>query len=430
MSTAVRELVEAARDDRPFSGAAWAAGDQSGLIEQGVIGTRAWPELAGDGVDSGPVTDRDLFDLASVTKPLVGLVIMALVERGDLSLDDQVEQFLPGLVDAKDPVLLLRDLLLHTSGLPGQVRLYRDSATPAELYAAIGRLPRESAPGTRVTYSSQGFILLGRIAEIATGTGLSSLVTELVAKPAGAATLCYRPSDTHPEMPCVATELCGWRGRLIQGEVHDENAVVLGGVAGHAGLFGRLDDLAAVGHALVTNLTDRVLLSPTTLQTMITTRTAPLGVARSYAWQTAELPGTPAGDLLGPRSFGHTGFTGTSLFVDPDTSRWYVLLTNGYTPPAAPTGSPVSAAASTTSPPPSPDPRSRPGWFRPGIEYAVRASERTRPAIETQCPEQKVSTAAGLTARWPDQRAAPRHHSGTAGRPCPDVDLGPDASHP
>lgn len=81
---------------------------------------------------------------------------MALVERGDLSLDDQVEQFLPGLVDAKDPVLLLRDLLLHTSGLPGQVRLYRDSATPAELYAAIGRLPRESAPGTRVTYSSQG----------------------------------------------------------------------------------------------------------------------------------------------------------------------------------------------------------------------------------------------------------------------------------
>lgn len=129
-------------------------------------------------------------------------------------------------------------------------------------------------------------------------------------------------------MPCVATELCSWRGQLIQGEVHDENAVVLGGVAGHAGLFGSLDDLAAVGHALVTNLTDRVLLSPTTLQTMITTRTAPLGVARSYAWQTAELPGTPAGDLLGPRSFGHTGFTGTSLFVDPDTSRWYVLLTN------------------------------------------------------------------------------------------------------
>lgn len=94
------------------------------------------------------------------------------------------------------------------------------------------------------------------------------MIDELVAAPVGAATLCYRPSETHPDLACVATERCGWRGRLIQGEVHDENAVVLGGVAGHAGLFGSLDDLAAVGLALVVNLTDRVLLAPVTTSTV------------------------------------------------------------------------------------------------------------------------------------------------------------------
>lgn len=122
----------------------------------------------------------------------------------------------------------------------------------------------------------------------------------------------------------------------LVGEVHDENAVVLGGVAAHAGLFGTVDDLARLGRALLANLTERVLLSPVTLSVMIENQTGP--EARGLTWQGRDRTGSPAGDLVGPATFGHTGFTGTSLFVDPALGRYFVLLTNRVHPNRAGVG--------------------------------------------------------------------------------------------
>ncbi|ANY07832.1 serine hydrolase domain-containing protein [Pseudonocardia sp. HH130630-07] len=325
---ALTDLLAGARADGVFSAAAWAVGDADGHRVRGTLGTRAWPDLpevtgAGDGIDAAPLDGTELFDLASVTKPLVALAAAVLVERGALADDDTVARLLPAHRGTPAADATLAQLLLHTSGLPGRVPLWREHGTREALLRAVAELPLAHRPGTQVDYSSQGFILIGLMLEAATGAPLDELVTDLVAGPAGARGLTFAPG---PGVPVVATERCAWRGRVVQGQVHDENAVVLGRPAGHAGLFGTLDDVAAVGRALVRTLDDRVLMSPAALAAMI--RTDSPSPARSRGWQNNDPAEPVAGGRVGPRTFGHTGFTGTSLFVDPDTRRWYVLLTN------------------------------------------------------------------------------------------------------
>ena len=322
-------VLAAAHSARVFSAAAWAVGDGRETFTSGFIGTRAWPELpeAADGlIDTDPLDGTELFDLASVTKPLLAIAILALVERGMLSLETTVDEVIPSYRGRPAGTATVGHLLLHTSGLPGQVPLYRKHADRDALLRAIGELPLLTPPGTRVTYSSQGYILLGLLTETVTGRPLDEVLAALVAGPAGAQRLGFAPRAQL--LPIVATERCSWRGRVVQGEVHDENAVVLGEPAGHAGLFGTLDDIAAIGRAMVRNLHETVLLAPTTLATMIRNATQGLNLARSYGWQNMDVERPVAGHLVGRASFGHTGFTGTSLVVDPEAGRWYVLLTN------------------------------------------------------------------------------------------------------
>jgi CubicO group peptidase (beta-lactamase class C family) len=305
------ELLARARDERVFSAAAWSVGTADGVLSRGVLGTSWW--------GGPPAVETSRWDLASVTKPVVGIVVAALAERGVLSLDDPLPRHLPSYAGTDKATITVRQLLLHTSGLPGGTPLWRTHGTRSALLEAIRTTPLPVAPGTRVEYSSQGFILLGLIASAASGTPLDRLVADLVTTPAGLTGTGFGPVDN-----AVATEDCPWRGHVVRGQVHDENAVVLGGICGHAGLFAPLGDVERLGRVLAGGAAP--LLKPATHAEMITCATP--GLRRGLAWQGLDVPGSPVGTALQPDSYGHTGFTGTSLWVEPARGRYYVLLTN------------------------------------------------------------------------------------------------------
>ncbi len=305
------DLLARARDARVFSAAAWSVGTADGVLDRGVLGTR-WQ-------DGPPAGETGRWDLASVTKPVVGIVVAALAERGVLALDDPLPRHLPAYAGTDKASITVRQLLRHTSGLPGGTPLWRTHDTREALLEAIRTTPLPVAPGTRVEYSSQGFILLGLIAAAASGKPLDRLVTDLVTTPAG-----MPDTGFGPVAGAVATEDCPWRGRVVCGQVHDENAVVLGGICGHAGLFAPLGDVERLGRVLAGGAAP--LLKPATHTEMITVQTE--GLRRGLGWQGLDVPGSPVGTALEPDAYGHTGFTGTSLWVEPSRGRYYVLLTN------------------------------------------------------------------------------------------------------
>ncbi|MFE5141410.1 serine hydrolase domain-containing protein [Streptomyces fagopyri] len=315
--SALADILVAGRARRSYSGAAWSVGTAAGALDRGWTGTRAW--------DGPPLQGDEQWDLASVTKPIVGLAVMALVERGALDLAGVVGSYLPEYRGGNKADLTLAQLLTHTSGLPGQVPLYREHPTRAALLEALRLLPPRTAPGTRVEYSSQGFILLGLIAESAAGAPLDELVDRLVCAPLGMKATGFVP-DAALRARAVATEDCPWRGHVVTGEVHDENAVVLDGIAGHAGLFAPIADLERLGRSLAAGA--REVLRPETFALMTAAHTDAHALRRGLAWQGQDPVGSPVGPSFGPTSFGHTGFTGTSIWIDPATGRYAVLLTN------------------------------------------------------------------------------------------------------
>lgn len=309
------DLLAAARRQRVCSAAAWSVGTAEGVLDRGFTGTRSW--------GGPPVTGSESWDLASLTKPLVAIAALALVERGALRLDGTVADYLPDYRGGDKAGVTVHQLLTHTSGIAGGVPLYREHPTRERLLAALRLLPPRTAPDQRVEYSSQGFIVLGLIVEAAGGKPLDVLVRELVCEPAGLRDTGFNPGAGSE---AVATEHCAWRRRVVVGEVHDENALVLGGVAGHAGMFSTLADVERLGRLLLAGSPG--LLEPATHTLMTSCHTDGFELRRCMGWQAKDPVGCPAGDLLGPDSFGHTGFTGTSLWGDPALGRYFVLLTN------------------------------------------------------------------------------------------------------
>jgi CubicO group peptidase (beta-lactamase class C family) len=321
VATPLTALLARARDARTFSGAAWSVGTAAGPVARGTLGTRAW--------DGGAVDDDTLWDLASVTKPIVGLAVMALVERGQLSLTDPIPAHLPAYARTDKADVTVWHLLTHTSGIPGQQPLFRLHPDRASLVAALAKLPPRHQPGTHVAYSSPGFMILGLVAEAAAGVPLDVLVEQAVTAPAGMTRTRFNPPpDSHDR--AAATEDCPWRGHLVRGTVHDENAHVLGGVAAHAGLFSTIGDMEKLALALLRSGRGETgpIIAPRTLAVMTTPATGHLNLTRSLGWQGVDRSSTTPGDLLTPVAFGHTGFTGTSLWIDPDLGFYAVLLTN------------------------------------------------------------------------------------------------------
>jgi CubicO group peptidase (beta-lactamase class C family) len=286
--------------------------------------------VLGAGMPARPDSST-VYDLASLTK-VIGLTTAAMlaVNEGRLDLDAPAVSYVPAFTGGGRDSVTIRQLLTHTSGLPAFRLLYRETADPAAALALTDTTRLDSVPGTNFVYSDLGAIVLTQAVQVAMGEALDSLLLRRVFVPLGMrSTRFLPPAEWRPRI--APTEQDPWRGRMIHGEVHDENASHLGGVSGHAGLFGSARDLLHFGDWLLAARAGRdslrVTLNPGIVRQFTTRQDLPPGSSRALGWDTpSEM--SSAGTLLSPKSFGHTGFTGTSIWLDPERDLVVVLLSN------------------------------------------------------------------------------------------------------
>jgi len=281
---------------------------------------------------SPEVTTASIFDLASLTK-VVATTAMAMIlyERGLLDLEAAVTAILPefasGLGD-NDPrrrEVTLHMLLAHSSGLPAYEKLFQRAKTREDLLQAAFTTALGAAPGARAEYSDIGFIILGVVLERLADESLDVFCQREIFGPLGMTHTTFHPADTlKNSIPPTADDRT-FRHRIIQGEVQDENASVLGGVAPHAGLFSTAEDLAIFAHAMLNG--GHPILRSSTIELFSRRESAPEGTTRALGWDTPSAP-SQSGKYFSPRSFGHLGYTGTSMWIDPDRQLSISLLTN------------------------------------------------------------------------------------------------------
>jgi CubicO group peptidase (beta-lactamase class C family) len=290
-----------------------------------------------------PATLETIYDLASLTKPLVtGLLCARKVEAGELALDSSVSHYLPEFDRTDKKSITIGHLLTHTSGLPAWRPLYILAGGERErAVSTIAALDLEYRPATRVVYSDLGFIVLGRLLERLTGKGLAELAQMEIFRPLNLKRTYFNP-EMAMQTGIAASELGNayereisrttagddyknWREELIWGEVHDGNAHFLG-AAGHAGVFSTAPETFVLASQFVADQSE--LLQPATCDLFRKNMTTGLNEARSFAWQLAETKDSAAGPDLPPDSFGHSGFTGTSCWIDAGHERIFILLTN------------------------------------------------------------------------------------------------------
>ncbi len=279
-------------------------------------------------VDALPAAPDTVFDLASLTKVVsTATLVMRAVDAGMLDIDERVRDRLDAWRGEDRESVTIRNLLEHASGLTAYLPFFRDHRGRVDFERTICTLPLEYAPRTRSIYSDLGFMLLGFILEDINRAPLADQFAALAADfSIQPDVLTFNPSrDLHSRT--APTELDLWRGRLLQGEVHDENTWALGGAAGHAGLFGTAGGVGAFARLMLDGIAGgRKLARPSTIASFITRTDVP-GSSRALAWDTM-LPTSSCGQRLSARAIGHTGFTGTSLWIDPEQDLYVVLLTN------------------------------------------------------------------------------------------------------
>lgn len=281
------------------------------------------------------------FDLASLTKPFVtALSIISLVGEGKINLADRMEKYLPVSLSADKRQITISQLLSHSSGLPAHLPYFTTLATfpsenrKREMLRLILSTDQAAKPGTTAIYSDLGYLLLGMIIEALTGVSLAQYFSEKIAGPLGLAEdIFFQPlGSSKRERECFApTEYCPWRGRVLRGEVSDENCWVLGGVAGHAGLFGNIEAvLGLTGAILEIWQGSRVHphIRQEDLALFLETPSPVVGSSWVMGFDRPTPGSSSSGKYLSPRSVGHLGFTGTSFWLDPDKGLVVVLLTN------------------------------------------------------------------------------------------------------
>ena len=277
----------------------------------------------------GSCTDTTLFDMASVTKILSPtMVAFRFLEDGLLRLYDCVGDFFPD-APAEKKEITIGQLMTHTGGFPAHFLLSDYAAGPEDAVKAILDYPLAQAPGSDPIYSCMGYILLGKILEQIGGAPLDQLAQNHVFAPLGMTHTGYHPTgDIAPTDSAT--------GKLLQGIVHDENARFLQGISANAGVFSDLNDMISFMKMLSCNgrmENGSAYLSPAMLRAALVNRTPhSKGEFRGLGFNLAHSPRNFLGDLMGPRTCGHTGFTGTSIALDPDTGLWVVLLTNRVCP--------------------------------------------------------------------------------------------------
>ncbi len=341
MATDIDRLLLDSIADGLFPSAVYAVGERGRTVLEGAVG---YAVLEPEPLPARPDT---IYDLASLTKPLVTALLLAqLVQSGDVSTDDPLSAHLECEMHGS---LTIGHLAAHSSGLPAWRPFYALVARPDEIIAAICRTGR-AAPGA-VIYSDLNYLLLQAVVEARCGLPLDKAASERIFKPLGLQhTLFNPPASLRPRIAAsehgneFERELCresgielkagSLRSEAIWGQVHDGNAWFMGGVAGHAGLFGTAGDVLRLAHQFLP--AHATSLDPETCRLFLTNFTPGQAEERSFGFQLASTTGSTAGQLMPETSFGHTGFAGTSLWIDPEHERVFVLLTNrthGQSPP-------------------------------------------------------------------------------------------------
>ncbi|MGB9758834.1 MAG: serine hydrolase domain-containing protein [Thermoproteota archaeon] len=277
-----------------------------------------------------PMKKDTIFDLASLTKSLAtSIIIMKLVEEGSISLKEKVSSIIGEFKNSQKDEIRVWHLLTHTSGLPAWEPLYKGHRGKELVEASINAF-LHGKPGEKFVYSDIGYIILMEIAERITGRSFSELFNEFVAKPLELKNTMFNPP---PELRSniAATENCRWRGKVLVGEVHDENAYALGGVSGHAGLFSNALEVAKIAQMLLNkgSYGEREILSEESVEVMTKDWVSYIGGGYGLGWVINDTnEPCSAGELMSKEAFGHTGFTGTSVWIDPRKELIVVLLTN------------------------------------------------------------------------------------------------------
>ena len=322
--------------DSAFPGAVIAVGRHDTVLLLTAVGHYA----AGD---NRPVTPQTIYDLASLTK-VIGLTTaaMMLVDSGKLDLDAPVQKYVPAFQGPDKERVTIRNLLTHSSGLPAWRRLFAESSTREGAFALIDTTALLRQPGDTFVYSDLGAIALTQAVEAITGQRLDAFLDARVFGPLGMGSTRYLPPESWRTRIAPTENDTAFRHRMLHGEVHDENAGRLGGVSGHAGLFSNAPDLARFAQWL---LDSRIppgrpaggtgAFLPHDLVVEFTRRQEiPPGSSRALGWDTPS-ENSSAGTRLGPRAFGHTGFTGTSIWIDPERDLFIILLSNRVNPTRA-----------------------------------------------------------------------------------------------
>jgi CubicO group peptidase (beta-lactamase class C family) len=318
-------ILQEAIDQRAFPGAAVAVTHHGQLVALKALGRFTYE------LNSPTVTPTTLFDLASVTK-VVATTAMAMIlyERGLLDLDIPVTAITPEFAlaagkDSRRRNVTLRMLLAHSSGLPAYEKLFLKSHTRDELLHAAFITPLAADPGTRAEYSDIGFIILGTALERLADEPLDRFCQREIFAPLSMANTTFNPPPKiRATIPPTADDQT-FRHRVIQGEVQDENASVLGGTAPHAGLFAPAVDLARFSQCMLDG--GRPVLRPENVALFTRRECVPVGTSHTLGWDTPSAP-SQSGRYFSENSFGHLGYTGTSLWIDPDRQLSITLLTN------------------------------------------------------------------------------------------------------
>ena len=323
------ELLRQAIAQHVFPAASVAVTHQGKLIALKALGQFTYDR------QSPQVTSASIFDLASVSKAVATTTVaMILYQRGLLDLEIPVVSVVPEFAgqDERRREVTPHMLLAHSSGLPAYEKLFRRAPTKDELLNAAFAMPLVADPGTQATYSDIGFIILGVALERIADEPLDRFCQSEVFGPLGMAHSAFNPPVAwRPSIPPTVDDR-SFRHRIIQGEVFDENASVLGGVAPHAGVFAPARDVAIFADAMLNG--GQPILHPETLAVFTRRELSPAGTSRALGWDTPSSP-SQSGKYFSPHSFGHLGYTGTSLWIDAERQLSVTLLTNRTWPDAS-----------------------------------------------------------------------------------------------
>jgi CubicO group peptidase (beta-lactamase class C family) len=319
----VDSLIYSAISDSTFPGAVLLVNKSGKIIFNKAYGRFTYADT------SSAVTTETIFDIASLTKVIATTTAaMICYEKELFSLDDPVSKFIPSFAAQGKANITIKNLLLHNSGLPAFKRFYKKYSLPDEIINDIYLTELEYETGTKTVYSDLGMIVLAKVIEKVTGESLDVLCRKEIFQPLDMRSTLFNPPDSI-QYKINPTEIDNyWRNKLVWGKVHDETASMLDGVAGHAGLFTTADNINKLLRSLLSQATNNGINLVKKQTVELFTKKFSEESTRALGWDTKSAENSSAGNLFDITSFGHTGFTGTSVWIDPTKDLIVVFLPN------------------------------------------------------------------------------------------------------